>query len=228
MNDVRELVSLASQVLGHNGHDDFVWGHAAARDPEGRGVWMKVSGLGFTEVEPESVILVGRDGDVLEGAGQRHVEYPIHTEIMEARADVGAVVHSHPPHSIALAAAGERLLPLSHGATLFVPPDVPRFDQTTNLITTTELGKAVAAALGSHSALFLVNHGIVTVGSDLPGAVVRAVLLERACHQQYLTRGHGGWPTWTPSAEALAKRETVWTERHLRFAWDYMVRQLPP
>ena len=132
------------------------------------------------------------EGRVLEGEGGLHVEYPIHTEVMAARPDVGGVVHSHPEHSVALAAAGQKLLPVSHAANMFVPPDIPRFDRTADLITTAELGREVANALGSHSAVFLVNHGIVTVGPDVETAVVRAVILERACAQQLLVRGHGG------------------------------------
>jgi L-ribulose-5-phosphate 4-epimerase len=224
--EIRAVVALGCRVLGRNGHDDFVWGHAAVRDPDGRGVWMKAAALGFEEITEHDVLLVDGDGQVLDGSGRRHSEWPIHTEIMAARPDVGAVVHSHPPHSIALAAAGERLRPLSHAGTLFVPPDVPRFEKTADLITTRELGQDVAATLGDQSALFMVNHGIVTVGSDLREAVIRAILLEKACHQQLLTRGFGGWATWSPAEEALAKRASVWAEHHLEMLWDYLVRRL--
>jgi L-fuculose-phosphate aldolase len=223
---VREEVALASRVLGANGHDDFVWGHCSARDPDGRGVWMKASGLGLTEVRPEHVLLVTPDGDVPVGDGPRHVEYPIHTEIMAARPDVRAVVHSHPPHSIALAAAGDTLLPVSHGGTLFVPPAVPCFTLTADLIVTRELGRALAATLGDHDAVFLVNHGIVAVGADLPTAVVRAIVLERACHQQLLTRSFGLGLRHSDDAEALAKRASIWHERAIRSVWDHLVRLL--
>ena len=46
---------------------------------------MKASGLGFEEVGPDQVLLVSWDGEVLEGTGRRHVEFPIHTEVMRAR-----------------------------------------------------------------------------------------------------------------------------------------------
>jgi L-fuculose-phosphate aldolase len=225
-NELRELVALASRVLGTNGHDDFVWGHASARDPHGRGAWMKVSGRGLTEIGADDVILVGADGEVVTGEGPRHVEYPIHTEILAARPDVGAVVHSHPPHSIALAAAGDTLRPVSHGGTLFVPPPVPCFTRTADLIVTRELGRSVAQALGDHRALFLVNHGIVTVGPDLPTAVVRAIVLERACHQQLLTRAFGMDLRYSGDDEALAKRESVWHERAISSVWEHLVRLL--
>jgi ribulose-5-phosphate 4-epimerase/fuculose-1-phosphate aldolase len=223
--ELRRQVAQAGRILGANGHDDYVWGHASVRDPDGRGVWMKRSGLGFEEVGPEDVLLVGPDGDVLEGDGPCHIEWPIHTEVIAARADVGAVVHSHPPHCIALGASGAPLQPVSHAGTLFVPPDVPRFDRTAELVVTRDLGREVAAALGDGRALLLVNHGIVAVGSDLPDAVCAAVLLEKAAHQQLLVEGFGGASRWSDDEEALAKRATVWSPRQLQALWEYLVRR---
>jgi L-fuculose-phosphate aldolase len=162
----------------------------------------------------------------LAGGGQRHSEYPIHTEIMIARPDVGAVVHTHPPHAIALAAAGQPLRPVSHAANYFVPPGVPRFTGTTDLIRTPELGRQVAAALGACPAVFLVNHGIVTVGQDLPAATVAAVLLEGACRQQLLTHAFGGWPTWSTPEESQSKRRNIYPDASVRAVWDYLVRSL--
>lgn len=225
-DDLRRTVALACRVLAANGHSDLVWGHASARDPEGRGVWMKASRLGFDEITKDDVLLVDSQGRVLEGEGGLHVEYPIHTEVMAARPDVGGVVHSHPEHSVALAAAGQKLLPVSHAANMFVPPDIPRFDRTADLITTAELGREVADALGSHSVVFLVNHGIVTVGPDVETAAVRAVILERACAQQLLVRGHGGWATWSPPEESLSKRANIYPPEAVRSVWDYLVRRL--
>ena len=59
---------------------------------------------------------------------------------MRARADVHAVVHTHAPWAVAFASTGQPLRPISHEATLFVPPDVARFTKTGDLITTPELG----------------------------------------------------------------------------------------
>jgi L-fuculose-phosphate aldolase len=224
----RSAVATGCRILAANGHDDLVWGHASARDPQDRGVWLKANALGLDEIQAENVMLVDRDGQVLDGDGGRHAEYPIHTEIMAARPDVGGVVHTHPDHCVALAAAGGTLLPLSHAATMFVPPEVPRFTKTGDLITTPELGRDVAEALGDQCALLLVNHGIVTVGPDVETAVVRAVILERACKTQLLVRAHGGYPTWSSREEALAKRRNIYPDEHLRQVWRYLERQLPP
>jgi L-fuculose-phosphate aldolase len=224
--DVRRLVATASRVLAAAGQGDLIWGHASVRDPEGRGAWIKAAGWGLEEVTEDRVHLVDAAGRVLEGDGSPHSEYPIHTEIMAARPDVGGVVHTHPGHAVALAATGAPLRPVSHAANFFVPPEVPRFTRTADLILTAELGGQVAAELGQAPAMFLVNHGIVAVGKDLPTAVVTAVLLERACQQQLLTHGFGGWPVWSGPAEALSKRQHIYSDGALRHVWEYLVRRL--
>jgi L-ribulose-5-phosphate 4-epimerase len=223
---LRELVARGCNILGANGHDDYVWGHVSARDPGGRGIWMKAATYGFEEITADHVILVSFDGEVLDGAHPRHSEWPIHTEILRARPEVNAVVHSHPAHSIAVGAAGKPLRPLSHAGTLFVPPDLPRFTKTADLIITPEMGRDVAGELGGQSAMLLVNHGIVTTGKDIRDAVIRAVLLEKAAHQQVLTYALGEPVHWSDDAEALAKRETVWAEQHLVMLWEYLSRTI--
>ncbi len=225
-DDIRLLVSQASRVLGAAGLDDYIWGHASVRDPEGRGAWIKRSGVGLSEIGPGDVQLVSHDGEVLQGAGNRHIEYPIHTEVYAARPDVGGVVHIHPPHAVALAASGVQLRPVSHQATLFTPPAVPCYDDTTDLIRSAELGAGVARALGDRNAVFLLNHGIVTVGVTVREAAVTALLLEEACEQQLRTLGYGGTPRWTDDAEALEKRDRIYSPKALEQVWQYLLRGL--
>ena len=70
------------------------------------------------------------------------------------------------------------------------------------------------------------NHGIVTAGSDVRDAVIRAVLLEKAAHQQMLTHAFGGPQRFSSDEEALRKRQTVWSERQRATLWDYLRRQV--
>lgn len=224
--EVRRLVSLGCRILGAADQGDLIWGHVSARDPEGRGIWMKASGLGFEEVAPDDVVLVSWDGEVLAGAGRRHAEYPIHTEVMRARSDVGSVIHTHSPAAVALGALGVPLRPISHEANLFVPPDIARFTGTGDLVLTAELGRAVAAALGDRNACLMVNHGVVVAAPDVQTATVTAYLLDRACRMQLTAMAAGGWATWSSPAESLAKREHCYPDPLLQGAWEYLVRRL--
>ena len=223
---LRSDVALGCRILGLEDQGDFVWGHVSARDPDGRGVWMKASTLGFEEIGPANVILVGWDGEVLAGEGRRHAEYPIHTELMRARPDVQSVVHTHAPWAVAFASTGQPLRPVSHEATLFVPPEVARFTRTGDLILTRELGEELAAAVGDRNAAFMVHHGIVTCGPDVVTAVMSAVLLERASRTAIRAIAGGGPKTWSSDEEALAKREHCYPPALLRQAWDYLERRL--
>ena len=186
---------------------------------------MKSSGWGFEEITPDRVVLVGPDGDVLAGSGRRHAEYPIHTEIMAARADVNCVVHTHSMNAVAFGATGEPLLPVSHEANLFVPPAIARFTATGDLVLTRELGRSLATALGPRNAALMINHGVVVAAPDVPTAVLRTVLLDRACRTQLAVRSAGGAMHWSPDAEALAKREHCYPDALLQQAWDYLVRR---
>jgi L-fuculose-phosphate aldolase len=223
VEELRAQVALGCRILGAEDQGDLVWGHVSARDPDGRGVWMKAAGLGFDEIGAEDVILVSWDGDVLEGERQRHSEYPIHTELIRARDDVGSVVHTHAPWSVAFASTGQPLRPISHDGTLFVPPDLARFTKTGDLILTAELGRDVAACVGGRNAALLVHHGIVTCGADVPTAVMTAVFLERACRGNMRAAAGGGIKTWSSDDEALAKRGHVYSAEA---AWNYLARRL--
>jgi len=218
------LVVQGSRALAAAGQSDMVWGHASVRDPQGRGAWMKSSGWGFEEIDEAKVVLVSPQGEVLHGTGRRHIEYPIHTEIMARRGEVGAVVHTHSDAANAFAALDVPLRPLNHAGSLFSYPDVPRFTLTGGLISTNELGQALAEALGSAPACLMPQHGLVATGKDLPEAVMTALLLDRACRTQLTAMAAGPLTRWGSEEDTVAKRAVVWSDKQLQAGWEYLVR----
>ena len=223
-----EAIALAvdgCRALTAAGQSDMVWGHPSVRDPDGRGVWMKCSGWGFGEVDASRIVLVSPDGEVLDGDGPRHIEYPIHTEIMAARPDVGAVVHTHSASANAFSALDVPMVPLDHAGSLFCCPEIPRFTQTGGLIKNRSLGAALAATLGDAVACLLPQHGIVTVGADMPGAIMAAVLLDRACRTQLTAMAAGPVRRWGDEADTVAKRADVWSVKQFLAGYEYLLRQ---
>jgi L-ribulose-5-phosphate 4-epimerase len=217
--EARALIAAACRVLQASGQGDMVWGHVSVRDADGRGVWLKGSGLGFDEVTEADCVLLSWSGQILTGAAGRHVEYHIHTELMAARPDVGGIVHTHPLYSVAFASLGRPLRALSHEGAQFVPPDVPRFTQTGDLINSAELGRDLAAVLGISRAVLMPRHGIVTVAETLGDAVGAAVHLERACQMELLA---GPMATGSSEEEAVGKRNRA--RNRFRVAWEYLER----
>lgn len=222
-----EAITLAvdgCRALAAAGQNDMVWGHPSVRDPGGRGVWMKCSGRGFEEVDASRIVLVSPAGEVLAGDGPRHIEYPIHTEIMARRDDVGAAVHTHSDAANAFTALDVPLRPLSHAGSLFAYPDVPRFTLTGGLIRDRALGQALADALGSAPGCLMPQHGLVAVGPDLQTAVMTAILLDRACRTQLTAMAAGPLQRWGGEEDTVAKRAEVWSPAQIQAGWEYWLR----
>jgi L-ribulose-5-phosphate 4-epimerase len=222
-DDVRDEVVVGGHVLEDAGLSELVWGHVSARDPEGRGVWMKAAGLGFDEVTRDDVLLVAWDGEILVGAGPRHREYAIHTAMTRALVHVGSVVHCHPPHAIALAATGRPLQAFSHAAGPFAG-GVPIFHDAAGLVDAEPLGAQLARAIGDSRVLVLAGHGIVAVGSSIGTAVVAAILFEKACRLQLLVNSSGGVASYSPT-DAVDSYAHTQDDAHLLGAWRHLARR---
>ncbi len=170
-------------------------------------------------------MLVSPDGEVLAGDGPRHIEYPIHTEIMAARPDVGAVVHTHSAAANAFAALDAPLLPLDHAGSLFCYPEIPRFTRTGGLIKNRRWAPRSPRRSATRSRCLLPQHGIVTVGADMPAAIMAAVLLDRACRTQLTAMAAGPLRVWGREDDTVAKRADVWSPKQLRAGYEYLLRQ---
>ena len=225
--ECREDAARANNALAVAGQTDMVWGHASVRDPQGRGVWMKASEWGFEEITPGRVVLVDRDGGVLAGTAKRHIEYPIHTELMAARKDVGCVVHTHAPAATAFASLDVPLRAISHDGVPFAADDIARFTVTGSLIRTRELGQALAKTIGDGPGCLIPQHGLVTVGEDAATAVMRAVLLERACRVQLTAMAAGPLARWSDDEELSLKLAEVWDSSQINAGYRYLCRQIP-
>ena len=227
-DDVEEIVRLAveaNQVLGAEGQGDLVWGHVSVRDPGGRGFWMKASGLGFEEVDPSNLLLLSLDGEILAGTGSRHIEFPIHGEILRRRPEVNCVVHTHSAAANAFSSLGVALRALSHEGVLFSHPELPRFLQTGSLVKTRELGADLASVLGDARACLMPRHGLVTAGETVAAGVMTALLLDRACQVQLAAMAAGELVVWSNEAESALKREEVWNPRLMDSGWQYLRRK---
>jgi L-ribulose-5-phosphate 4-epimerase len=222
---LKRTLADACRLLALAGQGDDVWGHVTARVPGTDTFWMKPAGLGLEEIRPDDLLLVDLDGKVLRGRRPRHSEVFIHAEILRARPEVGSVVHTHPLHATVFSSLGVPLRPIMHEGTNFVPPDVPRFEETTDLIVSPALGRAVARVLGDRPALFLVSHGIVTAGATIEEAAVNAILLDKAARAQLMVPG-GNPRFWTNDAEALVKRQRIYNADSLTSRWVYLLRVL--
>lgn len=224
----RTLVELARahRILDGEGHNDMSLGHLSVRDPAGRGLWLKRGNLGLEEVIGErDFVLLDFTGEILEGDGIRHLEWPIHSAILQSRPDVNVVAHTHPFHATVLSATEEEIRPYTNEGIWF-ETGVSHFKLTSDLVNTPELGRELALALGEKEAVLLKNHGATFVGTGVKEATLAGVFLERAARAQ-LTLAASGLPHAYPDdAEIHQKRLTIYPPRAVDNFWQYYNRKL--
>jgi L-fuculose-phosphate aldolase len=104
-------------------------------------------------------------------------EFHFHSEIYQARPDVQAIVHCHPPYATAYAVRRTDIPYVTDAA--FKQPPMPHVSFSPS--GTTELARKVREAAESSSnfrVMLLDEHGIVAVGRDLMEAFIWADLAE--------------------------------------------------
>ncbi|HSR54683.1 MAG TPA: class II aldolase/adducin family protein, partial [Alphaproteobacteria bacterium] len=149
-------------------------------------------------------VLIDFDGKQLFGDGKRHSEWPIHTEIMKRREDINVTAHTHPFYGRVFSATPEPLKPVANAGTYFRRPP-PRFERTSELIRTKDVGAAMAEVLADNLAVFLRNHGVVFCGDTIERATIMGIRLEESC-REHLTMAASGLEWTVPDAEEDARK----------------------
>jgi L-fuculose-phosphate aldolase len=171
----REQVAAAARRLAAAGLVAGTSGNLSARS--GDHVAVTPTGAVLAELEPSQVTVVDLDGHVVEGDLAPTSEAELHLGVYR-RYGAGAVVHTHAPVATALSCVLDEL-PCVHYEMLLLGGSVRVAPYAT--FGSPELAASVLDALDGKSAALMANHGAVTTGADVDGAVRATELLEWAC-----------------------------------------------
>ncbi len=182
-------VALGYRLLAAQHWGDLGDGHISGRDPEREDCfWLLRYGVPYQEARVSDLILVGPDGNLVEGEGPINVAaYYIHQPILAARPDAVSAVHVHTGWGTPFAAEVRPIEPITQESCIFFE-DHAIFDDEEVQVQSVEAGRRIAEALGSTRAVILRNHGLLTVGDSVAEAVGSFVLLERAAEAQMKAR----------------------------------------
>ena len=189
----KQRLAAAFRLFGHFGFDEGLAGHISARDPERPDhFWVNPLGMNFKLIRVRDLILVDDRGAVVDGDWPVNTAaFVIHSQIHAARPDVVSAAHAHSVHGKAWSALRRPLDPITQDACAFYG-DHAVFDDYTGAVLDLEEGKRVAHALGSHKAVILSNHGLLTVGrTSVDEAAWWFITMERTCQAQLLAEAAG-------------------------------------
>lgn len=139
---------------------------------------------------PDDLVVVDLEGRRLQGRLDPTSELGMHLFVMRARPDVGGIVHAHPPKATGFAVAGVPLAQCTLPEVILSLGSVPLAPYATP--STGEVARSVADYIGTHSALVLRNHGVLTVGSDIHQAYFRMETVEHLAAITLAARALGG------------------------------------
>jgi L-fuculose-phosphate aldolase len=141
---------------------------------------------------PDMVALMPLEGAYgsWEGPKRPSSEWRFHLDILRARPEIGAIVHTHAPHATAISMTRRDIPPCHYMITRFGGGTVRCAPYA--LFGTAELSTAALAALENRSACLLANHGFIATGASLAAAMAAAVELETLSKQYILSLSIGG------------------------------------
>jgi ribulose-5-phosphate 4-epimerase/fuculose-1-phosphate aldolase len=231
---VDDLV-VANRVLAHEIHVLDAYGHVSARSATNPGHYYLSRAVSAGMVKATDIIEYDLDSNQVGGSkGDGYLERFIHGEIYKARPDVMAVIHAHSTEMITFAAAGVRLRNMIHTGS-FINDGVPvwdarKFGGTADdmLVRSPALGKALAGALGSKTALILFGHGVAITGNSLATAVSNSYFLNMNARIQMdamrIGAGSVSYLEREPSVKAPAATPAGAGANNR--AWEYWKRQV--
>lgn len=171
------------------------------------GFLISPTGIPYDELVPEHVVAMKWDasfaGDVLPSS-----EWRFHRDILRARADLNAVVHTHSTHATALAVMG-RDIPAIHYGVAGSGGSTIRC-ASYELFGTQALADRVVEAMEGRRACLLAHHGMIAAHVSIARALALAVTVEEMAQLYLLCLPLGEPPILSEVqiAEVLVKYKT--------------------
>jgi L-fuculose-phosphate aldolase len=187
--NLREELVRCCRLIAAKGLVAGTEGNLSARDKDDT-ILMTPSGVNKGEVEPEMLVRLSLDAEVLEGDREPTSEKFMHLQFYRERPGVGGVVHGHPVFCTAFAAAHrelpENILP-ELIATIGHIPLVPYGRPSS-----AKLADALSPYCRKHNVFLLQNHGATAVGKSILEACQRLEVAEAYAKTVWAAAALGG------------------------------------
>jgi ribulose-5-phosphate 4-epimerase/fuculose-1-phosphate aldolase len=176
------------------GWTDTINTHLSARIP-GEPKCFLINNYGdlFGEITASSLVKMDLDGKVYSTNGSFNAAgFTIHSGVYKARPDANCVMHTHTRAGTGISVLKKGLRPISQDV-LAVYDELAYHEY--GMPASQEECDALGVTCQQGESVVLRNHGLLTVGKNIPTALRRMYMLERACEVEIIARGLDEEPT---------------------------------
>lgn len=187
MTVLREQLLATARKLSELGLNRGTAGNVSVR--EGAGFLVTPSGMPVDSMTPQDMVQMDFAGKA-HGALAPSSEWRFHRDILAARPEVCAVIHTHSMFAVTLSCLRRDIPPFHYMIALAGGGDIRCAPYA--LFGTQALSDAALDALRDRKACLLANHGMIALGRDLDNALAVTVEVETLCEQYWRTLQTGG------------------------------------
>ena len=183
-------------------------GNFSIRDDATGLIAISPSGMPYPTVTPADVVVVDEEGNVIDGDRAPSSETPMHTMILAAHHQIGAIVHTHAHYATVVGTIRDELPPILTEVCCVAGERVPvtRY----GLTALPDIGESVVEVMdGETRAVLMRNHGLIAFGADFAEALAVSEMVEEAAkvYVHALAANGGREPVLVPSGVIPAMRE---------------------
>ncbi len=184
---LRAQLLLTAQKLSGLGLNQGTAGNVSVRD--GAGFLITPSGMPTETLTEQDMVSMDFHG-IPQGDRPPSSEWRFHRDILAARPEAGAVIHTHSMFATTLACLRQDIPPFHYMIALAGGNNIRCAPYA--LFGTQALSDAALNALRDRRACLLANHGMIAVGNDLRHALSVTIEVETLCEQYWRTLQTGG------------------------------------
>jgi L-fuculose-phosphate aldolase len=181
MNRLREELVATARRMSDLGLTPGMSGNVSVRTPTG--MLVTPSGMPYGELVPDDAVEVKPDGSMRAGQRTPSSEWQLHRDILGARQDVQAIVHTHSLFCTTISCLRREIPAIHYMVVLAGADSIPCADYAT--FGSAQLALNAVTALRGGNACLLANHGMVALGGSLAQALRVAAEVETLASQYW-------------------------------------------
>ncbi|MCH2396049.1 class II aldolase/adducin family protein [Oceanibaculum sp.] len=180
--ELKQALIAACRRMNDLGINQGTSGNASIRLPDGSGLLVTPSSLPYEAMTPEDIVTLDWEGKPT-GSRRPSSEWRFHLDILKARPDAGAVLHTHSMFATTLACLGRGIPAFHYMVAVAGGADIRCSPYAT--FGTQELSAHAVKALEGRKACLLGNHGMICLEEDIGKALALAVEVETLAAQYW-------------------------------------------